>query len=60
MSRDWMDFDRDGEVDSSEEMMGEKILSGSKKEHKALFGNDDYFGTFHDSGELYNDWDDEE
>lgn len=60
MSHEWIDFNRNGEVDFSEEMMGGKILCGSRKEHRALFGDDDYFGTFHDSRELYDDWDDEE
>ena len=32
--RDWMDFDGDGEVDSSESMFAEEMLCTSKEEHE--------------------------
>lgn len=37
--RDWMDFNRDGEVDSTERFFADEMLCGSREEHKALFGN---------------------
>lgn len=37
--RDWMDFDRDGKVDSTERFLAEEMLCGSREEHEALFGN---------------------
>ena len=36
---DWMDFNRDGEVDGAEFMMGEEMLCSSRKEHELLFGD---------------------
>ena len=42
---DWMDFNRDGEVDAAEEFFGEEMLCASKEEHIALFG---YAGDFSD------------
>ena len=49
---DWMDFNRDGEVDGAEFMMGEEMLCSSRKEHELLFG---------DSGNYdVNDYEDEE
>ena len=42
--RDWMDFDGDGEVDSSESMFAEEMLCTSKEEHEALFGDAGDFG----------------
>lgn len=41
---DWMDFDRDGEVDAAEEFFGEEMLCGSREEHEALFGDSGDFG----------------
>lgn len=51
--RDWMDFNGDGEVDSTERFLGIEMLCGSREEHEALFGDagdfddstDDYFET---------------
>lgn len=37
--RDWMNFNRDGEVDSTERFFADEMLCGSREEHKALFGN---------------------
>ena len=34
---DWMDFNRDGEVDTTEAFFAEEMLCGSKEEHEALF-----------------------
>lgn len=36
---DWMDFNKDGEVDITEEYLGAEILCGSREEHEALFGD---------------------
>ena len=36
---DWMDFNRDGEVDSTEEYLGAEMLCSSREEHEALFGD---------------------
>lgn len=44
--RDWMDFNGDGEVDSTERFLAEEMLCGSREEHEALFG---YAGDFDDS-----------
>lgn len=44
--RDWMDFNGDGEVDSTESFLGTEMLCGSRKEHEALFGD---AGDFDDS-----------
>lgn len=46
--RDWMDFNGDGEVDSTERFFGEEMLCGSREEHIALFG---YAGDFDDSAD---------
>lgn len=48
---DWMDFNRDGEVDAAEEYLAEEMLCTSKEEHEALFG---------DAGDFEDDGDDEE
>ena len=45
---DWMDFNRDGEVDGAEFMMGEEMLCSSREEHEALFGD---AGDFDDDTE---------
>lgn len=49
--RDWMDFNGDGEVDSTERFLGEEMLCGSREEHKALFG---------DGGDFDDEVDDDE
>lgn len=36
---DWMDFNKDGEVDAAEEFMGMEMLCSSREEHEALFGD---------------------
>ena len=36
---DWMDFNRDGEVDAVEEYLGLEMLCSSREEHEALFGD---------------------
>ena len=40
---DWMDFDRDGEVDATEEYLGMEMLC-SREEHETLFGDAGDFG----------------
>ena len=42
---DWMDFNRDGEVDEMEEILGMELLCSSREEHEALFGDS---GDFED------------
>ena len=37
---DWMDFNRDGEVDWSEKVLAAEMLCTSREEHNALFGDD--------------------
>lgn len=51
---DWMDFDRDGEVDATEEYLGMEMLCSSREEHEALFGDGGDFGEEEDT-----DFDDE-
>ena len=41
---DWMDFNRDGEVDEMEEILGMELLCSSREEHEALFGDAGDFG----------------
>ena len=36
---DWMDFNRDGEVDAAEMYLAEEMLCTSKEEHEVLFGD---------------------
>ena len=36
---DWMDFNRDGEVDAAEEYLGLEMLCSSREEREALFGD---------------------
>ena len=45
---DWMDFNRDGEVDETEMYLAEEMLCTSKEEHEALFGD---AGDFEDECE---------
>ena len=47
---DWMDFNRDGEVDAAEEYLGLEMLCSSREEHEVLFG---------DAGDFSDDIDDE-
>ena len=57
---DWMDFNRDGEVDEVELMMGEEMLCSSRKEHELLFGDSgNYDGDDFDSDDDFGDGDDE-
>ena len=42
---DWMDFNRDGEVDAIEMYLAEELLCTSKEEHEALLGDS---GDFED------------
>ena len=51
---DWMDFDRDGEVDATEAYLGTEMLCSSREEHEALFGDAGDFGEEEDT-----DFDDE-
>ena len=52
---DWMDFNKDGEVDGAELYLAEELLCTSKEEHEALFGD---AGDFGDTG--YDDDDDDD
>ncbi len=36
---DWMDFNRDGEVDWAEKVLVAEMLCTSREEHNALFGD---------------------
>ena len=42
---DWMDFNRDGEVDWSEKVLAAEMLCTSREEHNALFGDDGDFAN---------------
>lgn len=46
--QDWMDFNRDGEVDWQEKVLAAEMLCTSREEHNALFGGD---GDFDDDAE---------
>ena len=48
---DWMDFNRDGEVDWSEKVLAAEMLCTSREEHIALFG---------DAGDFDDDEDDDD
>ena len=50
---DWMDFNKDGEVDTNEELMGMEMLCSSREEHEALFGDAGDFDD--DSSEDFDD-----
>lgn len=50
---DWMDFNKDGEVDAAEEFMGMEMLCSSREEHEALFGDAGDFDD--DSSEDFDD-----
>ena len=45
---DWMDFNRDSEVDTAERYLGEELLCASREEHEALFGDVGDFGDDED------------
>lgn len=53
--RDWMDFNRDGEVDSTERFFADEMLCGSREEHEALFGDAGDFGEEIDEDEEKED-----
>lgn len=53
--RDWMDFNGDGEVDSTERFLAEEMLCGSREEHEALFGYAGDFGEKIDEEEELED-----
>ncbi len=53
--RDWMDFNRDGEVDSTERFFADEMLCGSMEEHEALFGDAGDFGEEVDEDEEMED-----
>lgn len=56
---DWMDFNRDGEVDGAEFMMGEEMLCSSRKEHELLFGDSgNYDGDDYEDEDDFDDGDD--
>ena len=58
---DWMDFNRDGEVDGAEFMMGEEMLCSSRKEHELLFGDSgNYDGNDYEDEDEDEDEDEEE
>lgn len=50
---DWMDFNKDGEADATEEFMGMEMLCGSREEHEMLFGDAGDFDD--DSSEDFDD-----
>ena len=51
---DWMDFNRDGEVDWPEKALAAEMLCTSREEHNALFGDG---GDFDDDAETEDDAD---
>lgn len=53
--RDWMDFDGDGEVDSTERFLAAEMLCDSREEHEALFGDPGDFGEEMDEEEEMED-----
>lgn len=50
-----MDFNRDGEVDSTERFFADEMLCGSREEHEALFGDAGDFGEEVDEDEEMED-----
>lgn len=42
--KDWMDFNGNGEVDSTEKIFADEMLCASREEHIALFGDAGDFG----------------
>ena len=54
-----MDFNREGEVDGAEFMMGEEMLCSSRKEHELLFGDSgNYDGDDYEDEDDFDDGDD--
>lgn len=53
--RDWMDFNGDGEVDSTERFFADEMLCASREEHEALFGDAGDFGEEPDEEEELED-----
>lgn len=41
----WMDFNRDGKVDVTEQFLAAEMLCSSREEHEALFGDSGDFET---------------
>ena len=59
---DWMDLNHDGEIDAYEEMFGDEMLCTSKRERRALFGDDGYLDDYDDCDDYdgeSDDYDDE-
>ena len=54
---DWMDLNHDGEIDAYEEMFGDEMLCTSKRERRALFGDDGYFDDYDDYDGESDDYD---
>lgn len=52
---DWMDFNGDGEVDSTERFLADEMLCASREEHIALFGDAGDFGEEVDEDEEKED-----
>lgn len=53
--RDWMDFDGDGKIDSTERFFADEMLCGSREEHEVLFGDSGDFGEEIDEDEEKED-----
>ena len=53
--RDWMDFNGDGEVDSTELFLAEEMLCGNREEYEALFGDVGDFGEVIDEEQELED-----
>ena len=53
--KDWMDFNGDGEVDSTERFLADEMLCSSREEHIALFGDAGDFGEEVDEDEEKED-----
>lgn len=53
--KDWMDFNGDGEVDSTEGFLTDEMLCSSREEHIALFGDAGDFGEEVDEDEEKED-----
>lgn len=53
--KDWMDFNGDGEIDSSERFLAEEMLCSSSEEQEALFGYGGEFGEEVDEDEEQED-----
>ena len=56
---DWMDFNRDGEVDWSEKVLAAEMLCTSREEHNALFGDDGDFDNDAETDDMDEDERDE-